>query len=52
MLEPELFKEVDEDVFLIAAAITAYNDRRSKDVRSLNINSNWKKVGRRMMLRT
>ncbi len=52
MLEPELFSEVDDHVFLIAAAITAYNDRRSKDVRSLNIISNWKKVGRRMMMRT
>jgi acetyl-CoA carboxylase biotin carboxylase subunit len=52
MLEPELFKEVDDHVFLIAAAITAYNDRKSQDISGLNITSNWKKLGRRMMLRT
>jgi acetyl-CoA carboxylase biotin carboxylase subunit len=52
MLEPELFKEVDDHVFLIAAAITAYNDRKSQDISGLNISSNWKKLGRRMMLRT
>ncbi|MFN7728812.1 MAG: acetyl-CoA carboxylase biotin carboxylase subunit [Bdellovibrio sp.] len=51
VLEPELFKEVDDTVFLIAAAITAYNDRKSKDVRQLNIFSNWKKAGRRLQLR-
>jgi acetyl-CoA carboxylase biotin carboxylase subunit len=52
MIEPELFKEVDDHVFLIAAAIQAFNDRKSKDVRGLNIFSNWKKMGRRMVLRT
>jgi acetyl-CoA carboxylase biotin carboxylase subunit len=51
VIEPELFKEVDEHVFLIAAAITAYNDRKSKDVRQLNIHSNWKTAGRRLQLR-
>lgn len=51
VLEPELFKEVDDPVFLIAAAITAYNDRKSKDVRQLNINSNWKRIGRKLQLR-
>jgi len=51
VIEPELFKEVDDHVFLISAAITAYNDRKSKDVRQLNIFSNWKKAGRRMQLR-
>ncbi len=52
LMEPELFAEVDDHVFLIAAAITAYNDRRSKDVSGLNISSSWKKIGRKMMLRT
>lgn len=52
LIEPELFKEVDDHVFLIAAAITAFNDRKSKDIRSLNVFSNWKKIGRKMMLRT
>lgn len=52
MMEPDLFKEVDEHVFVISAAISAYNDRKSKDVRGLNIVSNWKRIGRKIMLRT
>jgi acetyl-CoA carboxylase biotin carboxylase subunit len=51
VIEPELFKEVDDEVFLIAAAITAYNDRKSKDVRQLNTLSQWKKIGRKLQLR-
>lgn len=51
VIEPQLFKEVDDPVFLIAAAITAYNDRKAKDVRQLNIVSNWKRIGRKMALR-
>jgi len=51
MMEPELFKEVDDHVFLIAAAISAYNDRKSKDVRQLNVFSKWKKIGRKVQLR-
>jgi acetyl-CoA carboxylase biotin carboxylase subunit len=51
VIEPELFTEVDDHVFLIAAAITAYNDRKSKDVRQLNLFSHWKKEGRRLQLR-
>jgi acetyl-CoA carboxylase biotin carboxylase subunit len=49
--EPELFKDIDDDIFLIAAAITAYNDRKSKDVRQLNLVSRWKNMGRKMQLR-
>jgi len=49
--EPELFKLVDDRVFLIAAAITAYQDRKSKDVRQLNLVSHWKKIGRKLMMR-
>ncbi|MES3037835.1 MAG: acetyl-CoA carboxylase biotin carboxylase subunit [Bdellovibrionota bacterium] len=52
VLEPELFKEVEDPVFLIAAAISAYNDRKAKDVRQLNIISNWKRIGRKLVLRT
>jgi acetyl-CoA carboxylase, biotin carboxylase subunit len=52
MIEPDLFKEVDDHVFLISAAISAYNFRKSKDVRNLNIISNWKRTGRKIMLRT
>jgi len=51
VIEPELFKEVDDHVFLIAAAITAFNDRKSKDVRHFNTTSTWKKVGRKIQLR-
>ena len=49
--EPAIFRFVDDHVFLIAAAITAYNDRKSKDVRQLNLVSNWKRIGRKMGLR-
>ena len=44
VIEPEMFKEVDDHVFLISAAITAYNDRRAKDVRQWNVLSHWKKL--------
>lgn len=52
VIEPLLFKNVDDPVFLIAAAIAAYNDRKTKDVRQLNVTSNWKRVGRKLQLRT
>ncbi|NUN04500.1 MAG: acetyl-CoA carboxylase biotin carboxylase subunit [Bdellovibrio sp.] len=52
VIEPQIFKEVEDPVFLIAAAITAYNNRKSKDVRQLNLTSNWKRVGRKLQLRT
>jgi acetyl-CoA carboxylase, biotin carboxylase subunit len=52
VLEPEIFRDVDDPVFLISAAITAYKDRQSKDVRRLNVASNWRRVGRKMQLRT
>lgn len=52
VIEPQLFKEIEDPVFLIAAAIQAYNDRKSKDVRQLNLVSNWKRTGRKLALRT
>jgi acetyl-CoA carboxylase biotin carboxylase subunit len=52
VIEPLLFKEIEDPMFLIAAAITAYNDRKTKDVRQLNITSNWKRTGRKLQLRT
>ncbi len=51
VIEPELFKSIDDHVFLIAAAITAFNDRKSKDVRQYNVFPNWKRVGRKIQLR-
>lgn len=52
VIEPEMFKQVDDPVFLIAAAIEAYNDRKSKDIRQLNVSSNWRRLGRKLQLRT
>lgn len=52
VIEPEMFKQVEDPVFLIAAAIEAYNDRKSKDIRQLNVSSNWRRLGRKMQLRT
>ncbi|HEY8271926.1 MAG TPA: acetyl-CoA carboxylase biotin carboxylase subunit, partial [Pseudobdellovibrionaceae bacterium] len=52
VIEPLLFKEIEDPMFLIAAAITAYNDRKNRDVRQLNITSNWKRTGRKLQLRT
>lgn len=52
VIEPEMFKQVEDPVFLIAAAIEAYNDRKSKDIRQLNVTSNWRRLGRKLQLRT
>jgi acetyl-CoA carboxylase biotin carboxylase subunit len=52
VLEPQLFQEINDPLFLIAAAITAYQDRKSKDVRRYNVASNWRRTGRKMQLRT
>lgn len=47
----DLFMFVDEDVFLIAAAITAYNDSKAKDVSTFSVASQWKRNGRVKSLR-
>ncbi len=52
VLEPDLFKSVDDPVFLIAAAIQAYQDRKSKDTRRYSVANNWKNTGRKIQLRT
>lgn len=51
VIEPAMFTYIDDHVFLIAAAITAYNDRKAKDIRQYNVYPNWKRMGRRMQLR-
>jgi len=51
VIEPEMFKYVNDHVFLIAAAVTAFNDRKAKDVRQYNVYPNWKRLGRKMQLR-
>lgn len=52
VLEPQMFREVNDKVFLIAAAITAFEDRKSKDVRRYNVRSNWRSLSRKIQLRT
>lgn len=52
VIEPAMFKQIEDPVFLIAAAIEAYNDRKSKDIRQLNVSSNWRRLGRKLQLRT
>ena len=52
VLEPEIFKDIEDPLFLISAAIIAYQDRQTKDVRRLNVASNWRRIGRKIQLRT
>jgi len=47
----ELFMFVDDHVFIISAAITAYNDSKSKDVSEFNLLSQWRRFGRQRSLR-
>lgn len=47
----ELFMFVDDHVFLIAAAIQAYNDSKSRDVSEFNLASNWRRMGRQKQMR-
>lgn len=48
---PKLFRSVDDHVFLITAAIAAYNDKKAKAVSEYNVASRWKDVARRQALR-
>ncbi len=48
---PKLFRMVDDHVFLICAAIAAYNDKKVKSVAEFNVASRWKSVGRKSSLR-
>ncbi|MBK9293752.1 MAG: acetyl-CoA carboxylase biotin carboxylase subunit [Oligoflexia bacterium] len=47
----KLFTVVDDRVFLINAAIEAFNEHKSHGVWDLNLSSHWKKLGRRLSLR-
>ncbi len=47
----ELFMFVDDDVFLISAAIEAYNQAKSRDVSDYNLASKWKNYGRQKAMR-
>lgn len=44
--QKQLFMFVDEHVFLISAAITAYIDSKSRNIGEFNIASRWKELGR------
>lgn len=50
--QKELFMFVDDHVFIIAAAITAYNDSKTRDTSEYNLASQWRKIGRLRQLRT
>ncbi len=47
----ELFMFVDDDIFLISAAIEAYNNAKSRDVGDYNLASKWKRYGRLKSMR-
>ncbi len=48
---PKLFRIVDDHVFLITAAIAAFNDKKSKNVSEYSVASRWKSLGRKAQLR-
>ena len=48
----KLFMFVDEDVFLITAALEAYKDAKGRDVSQYNMASRWKNSGRNKQLRS
>ncbi|MDZ4662552.1 MAG: acetyl-CoA carboxylase biotin carboxylase subunit [Pseudomonadota bacterium] len=50
-VNPDIFRFVLDESFLIAAAITAYNDRKSKDTSRLKITTRWKDMARLKGLR-
>ncbi len=49
--QPKMFKVVDDHVFIITAAIAAYNDKKSKNVSEYNVASRWKTLARKAQLR-
>ena len=48
----KLFMFVDEEVFLITAALEAYRDAKGRDVSQFNIASRWKNIGRKKQMRS
>jgi acetyl-CoA carboxylase biotin carboxylase subunit len=48
---PKLFQVVDDHVFLITAAIAAYNEKKAKAVSEYNVASRWKDMARKEGLR-
>jgi|SaaInlStandDraft_6_1057023.scaffolds.fasta_scaffold04217_5 acetyl-CoA carboxylase, biotin carboxylase subunit len=50
--QKDFFMYVDEHVFLISAAITAYKEEKRKDISKYNYQSQWKNTGRAQSMRT
>lgn len=48
---PTLFRHVDDEVFLIVAAIAAFKDRKQKNITDYALASKWKESGRRSTMR-
>lgn len=48
----KLFMFVDDDIFLVTAALEAYRDAKNRDVSQFNLASRWKQSGRLKNLRT
>lgn len=48
----KLFMFVDEDVFLLTAALEAYQDTKDRDIGQYNLASRWKNKGRAKQLRS
>ena len=48
---PTLFRHTDDDVFLIVAAISAFSDRKGKNMTDYQLASRWKDIGRKSLLR-
>ena len=50
--QKELFMFVEDEVFLIAAAIEAYNSSKSRDMSDVSVASQWKRYGRSQSIRS
>jgi acetyl-CoA carboxylase biotin carboxylase subunit len=48
----KLFMFVDDDIFLITAALEAYRDSKSRDISDFNLASRWRQQGRQKNLRS
>ncbi len=48
----DLFTFVDNDVFLISAAIEAYNDQKAKSFKNVDMGTKWKENGRSDQMRS
>lgn len=49
--QKDMFMYVDDDVFIIAAAIDAYESHKNTEMKNLNVASKWKHAGRMSQMR-